>query len=38
MLVACSFLYAFIRSFGGFGTVKGRVAACERVEVVLFAV
>lgn len=30
MIVACSFLFAFIKAFGGFGAVKGRVAVNER--------
>ena len=30
MLTACLILYLEIRRFGGFGTVKGKVAATER--------
>jgi len=29
MLVACGVLYKFIRDYGGFGTVKGRISAVE---------
>jgi hypothetical protein len=30
MLVACGVLYKFIKDFGGFGAVKGKVSAAER--------
>jgi len=30
MVTACIFLYMVIRTFGGFGTVQGRVASLER--------
>jgi hypothetical protein len=30
MLVSCGVLYKFIRDFGGFGAVKGKVAAVEK--------
>ena len=29
MIVACSVLYKFVKDFGGFGTVKGKVSAVE---------
>jgi hypothetical protein len=29
MIVACIYLYLFISAFGGFGAVKGKVAAAE---------
>ena len=32
MLVSCGVLYKFIRDFGGFGTVKGKVAVIQRLE------
>jgi hypothetical protein len=30
MLVACGVLYKFIRDFGGFGTVKGKVSEVQQ--------
>lgn len=30
MITSCVVLYVFIRNFGGFGTVKGKVAAIKR--------
>ena len=30
MLVACGVLYKFVKDFGGFGAVKGRISAAER--------
>ncbi len=33
MLVACGILYKFIRDFGGFGTVKGKISAVEQPAV-----
>jgi len=37
MLTACLFLYLEIRRFGGFGTVKGRVASVDRPTPTLLA-
>jgi hypothetical protein len=31
MLVACGFMYAEIRRFGGFGTIRGKAASVERL-------
>jgi hypothetical protein len=33
MLVACGVLYKFVRDFGGFGTVKGKISAAERPAI-----
>ncbi|HEX3602237.1 MAG TPA: hypothetical protein VHU84_18940 [Lacipirellulaceae bacterium] len=30
MLVSCGVLYKFVRDFGGFGTVKGKVSMTEQ--------
>lgn len=30
LITSCVILYMFIRNFGGFGTVKGRIAANNR--------
>lgn len=30
LIVACIYLYLFISAFGGFGAVKGKVAAVEQ--------
>ncbi len=30
MLVACGVLYKFVKDFGGFGAVKGRISAADR--------
>jgi hypothetical protein len=30
MLVSCGVLYTYIRVFGGFGAVKGKISAVER--------
>jgi hypothetical protein len=35
LLVACIYLYLFISAFGGFGAVKGKVAAKDRPAVLL---
>lgn len=32
MLIACLVLFLEIRKFGGFGTVKGKVAAAQRAS------
>jgi hypothetical protein len=32
MIVSCGVLYTFIRGFGGFGAVKGKVSAAERTQ------
>ncbi len=37
MLVACGVLYKFIRDFGGFGTVKGKVASTQPATHFLIA-
>ena len=37
LVVACSFLYAYIKSYGGFGTVKGKVSAVARSQELLVA-
>lgn len=29
MLIGCGVLYKFIRDFGGFGTVKGKIASTQ---------
>jgi hypothetical protein len=35
MIVSCGILYTFIRGFGGFGAVKGKVAVLERSDVLI---
>lgn len=37
MLIACGVLYKFIRDFGGFGTVKGKIASADQAVTVLLA-
>ena len=37
LLIACIYLYMFIKAFGGFGAVKGKVAAIERPAPALVA-
>ena len=38
ILVSCGILYKFIRDFGGFGTVKGKISAVERPAAYAVAV
>jgi hypothetical protein len=33
MLVACGVLYKFVKDFGGFGAVKGRISAAEQHSI-----
>ena len=36
MLVSCGVLYKFVRDYGGFGTVKGKVSAiAQPVQIVV---
>ena len=33
MLVSCGVLYKFVRDFGGFGAVKGKVSSVQPVNI-----
>lgn len=37
MLIACGVLYKFIRDFGGFGTVKGKISSTTQPAAHLLA-
>lgn len=37
MLIGCGVLYKFIHDFGGFGTVKGKIASMQPATVLLVA-
>ena len=37
MLIACGVLYKFIRDFGGFGAVKGKVSSVNHAATLLLA-
>jgi hypothetical protein len=32
MIISCGILYKFVRDFGGFGAVKGKVTSIERTK------
>jgi hypothetical protein len=36
MIVSCGILYKFVRDFGGFGSVKGRVSMIERTSNIAY--